>query len=224
MRSFKASSTGPSALVNATFSLPSPDLTLTVPCWLQPRSFQLFKPCVSCLMLMKSFLKTYMQEFTFIPLYVFSPLFQPVKIFLNLSAAIRSINNPSGFVSTANLISASSLLLHPNCRKKGGGRPSRGLSRGGTVGDVCGGDAGPIVASTAPVPPGRPLSLLVQGLRGFEECLTGITTLCPLSNTSVCPSCSCCPFRAGIQGCGSCLVSSCRLGDIVPLSSLSPYT
>lgn len=109
-----------------------------------------------------------MQEFTFIPLDVFSPLFQPVKIFLNLSAAIRSINNPSSFVSTANLISASSLLLHPNCRKKGMRQTRLRLSRWGTVGVARGGDSGPIVASTAPVPPGRLLSLLVRG-RGLRR-------------------------------------------------------
>ena len=52
---------------------------------------------------------------------------------MNPDFAILSINNPPGFVSTANLTSASSVLLHPRCR---GGTRSR-AEPWGVVGDAC---------------------------------------------------------------------------------------
>lgn len=128
-----------------------------------------------------------MQEFTFIPLHVSSPLFQPVKIFLNLSVAVLSITNPSGFVSTANLISTSPVLLHPSCRKKSGGRV-----KGWALG-CCWRCSRADTEAT-----GRPHPGLIRGLRGFEECVPPISTPLPLSEAPPCPSCPR-PFRAGIQ-------------------------
>lgn len=61
-------------------------------------------------------------------LHVFSPLFQPVKMPLNLDSAILPINNPSGFVSTANLISRSLILFHPRRGEKYRDGQGQGLS------------------------------------------------------------------------------------------------
>ena len=77
-----------------------------------------FKPCFSHLMFMKPFFFFFLKpkrgnlHLSLLP--GFGPLFQPVKIFLSLDPAILSMNNPSGFVSTPNLISTSSVLLHPS--------------------------------------------------------------------------------------------------------------
>lgn len=101
----------------------------------------------------------------------FSPLFQPVKIFLSLDSAILSINNPSGFVSTANLISTSSILLHPSCRKNGWGDKVKGWALGYCWRCLQGWPWGLITASTAPVPAGRPRS---AWLFRVSEALTSV--------------------------------------------------
>lgn len=124
----------------------------------------------------------------------FGPLFQPVKIVLSLDSAILSITNPSGFVSSANLISTSSVLVHPCCREKGGGRQGHGLCLLGC------GSCQPADSGGPSLPP-RCLCHQTgntwpsySGHRGFVEGISWIAPPCPWWQAPPCPSCSSYPL------------------------------
>lgn len=125
-------------------------------------------------------------------------------------------------MSAANLISGSSVLLHPSCRKKGLRRIKSRTEPWGIAGDACRADIGAPHGfhSVCAIRQGI-LCLLIRGLRGFDECLTGIAGPRPLSKAPPCPSCPCCLSLQDKNsfGHGSSLVNSCWLLGIVAFSS-----